>query len=101
MERPRDATREVDGLTCKCADCASLKAFLRDPVKTRWELKANEQLRRHVAEQARQARVDVSTKTVTTGRPYTLVCTKTTARYDARVRQRADDTAALAALERW
>lgn len=101
LERPRDATREVDGLTCKCADCASLKAFLRDPVKTRWELKANEQLRRHVAEQARQAHVDVSTKTVTTGRPYTLVCTKTTARYDARVRQRADDTAALAALKRW
>ena len=101
LERPRDARREADGFACNCSSCASLRSFLRDPVQTRWELKANEQLRRHVEAHARQARADVATTTVTTGRPYTLVCTKTTARYDARVRQRADDTAALTALQGW
>lgn len=35
------------------------------------------------------ARVDVAMSTIRKGSPHTLVCTKTAARYEARVRQRA------------
>ena len=98
---PPNATREDDGLTCRCANCASLRAFLRDPVETQWKLRAAQQARSHVEQQVRRARVDVAMETVRKGSPHTLVCTKTAARYEARVRQRAADTAALAVIDAW
>lgn len=101
LEPPPNATREDDGLTCSCANCASLRAFLRDPVAMQWQLRAAQQARAHVEEKARGARVDVAMSTIRKGSPHTLVCTKTTARYEARVRQRVADTAALAVIDGW
>ncbi len=75
--------------------------FLRDPVATQWPLRAAQQARAHVEEQVRAARVGVATRTIRKGALHTLMCTKTTARYEARVRQRADDTAALAVIDAW
>lgn len=67
----------------------------------RWQLKAAQVTRAHVEGEVSRARVDVAMSTVRSGSPHCLVCTKTAARYEARVRQRAADTAALAALAAW
>ncbi len=98
---PRDATRDTDGMKCTCRDCAALKAFLRDPVAKTWNFKAAQRLRDHVQEVVRKAHLDVATTTLHKGSPHTLVCTKTTARYDARARLHAFDTAIVAAIEAW
>jgi hypothetical protein len=98
---PTDASRETDGLTCTCADCAGLRAFLRDAKATTWRLKVAQAQRVHVEHMAAGAHVDVAMATERRGSPHTLVCTKTRARYEARVRQRAADTAALATLGVW
>jgi hypothetical protein len=101
LDAPPNATREDDGLTCRCAHCASLRVFLRDPVATQWQLRAAQQARTHVEVQIRNARVDVATSTIRKGNPHTLMCTKTTTRYEARVRQRVGDSATLAVIDTW
>lgn len=98
---PTDATRETDGLSCTCADCNGLRAFLRDAKATTWRLSAAQARRTHVESMAVSAHVDVAMVTERRGSPHTLVCTKTRARYEARVRQRAADMAALATLGGW
>lgn len=98
---PTDASRETDGLTCTCADCRGLRAFLRDAKATTWRLKAAQAQRAHVESMAVGAHLDVAMATERRGSPHTLVCTKTRARYEARVRQRAADTAAVATLGVW
>lgn len=95
---PADATRSIAGLTCKCAHCGSFRAYLLNPSQTTWTLKAAEGYRQHVEQAVRQAHSDVDTRTETRGRPYTLVCTKNQASYEARVRQRAADLALLEKL---
>jgi hypothetical protein len=99
--RPPDAARETDGLACECADCAELRTFLCDPKATTWRLKAAQQRRSHVEHEAARARTDIAMHTERHGNPHALVCVKTTARYDARVRQREADKRALAAFATW
>ena len=64
-------------------------------------MKAAQAQRVHVENTAVGAHVDVAMATERRGSPHTLVCTKTRARYEARVRQRAADAAALATLGVW
>lgn len=94
---PPDAARATDGLSCRCADCAQLRAFLQDPRTTQWTLKANEAARRHVQHNIYAAKLDLDGRTIESGRPYSLVLTKNQASYERRVKQR---TADLDALER-
>lgn len=96
---PKDAARSSEGLRCVCADCRALAAFLADRTGTTWVLKAAKDRRQHLTHQALQAKLDVKLRTEQRGRPYSLVCTKTQASYEARVTQRKEDLAALAALE--
>lgn len=93
---PPDAQRDARSVTCKCESCHALRIFLADPVATTWQLRANEQLRRHVETLVRGT--DTQCHTVAQGRPYLLVVTKTTATYDKRVLQRKADGVALAQL---
>jgi len=95
---PANATREVTGLSCICANCQEFKRFLLDPVQTRWSLKAAQHARTHLEEQIRQATVDVAMHTETRGSPHVLVCTKTMARYEARADRYQRDLAALRML---
>ena len=54
-------------------------------------LKAPAPDRRHVENSIRRAGADLDITTDRRGRPYSLVCTKTQASYERRVRQRQQD----------
>ncbi len=96
---PPDAMRSPDGLTCACANCTSFRAFLLHPTERAWSLKAAKDYRQHLESHIRAAGSDVDTQTSTRGSPHTLICTKNQASYEARVRQRAVDGAAVRQLE--
>lgn len=98
LEPPTDARRSTAGLTCRCSHCASLRDFLDDATRTSWTLKAVKHDREHVETAIRAARSELDMHTETRGSPHRLVCTKNRARYEARVRQRAEDLAALQTL---
>lgn len=98
LEPPPDQRRDAK-LSCKCADCTALSAFLQSPTQAQWELKAIQHRRSHVEATIKQARSDLECQTVTRGSPHTLVCVKTTASYKRRCAQRAQDLKAMAALD--
>lgn len=98
---PKDAAREVDGLNCRCADCKEFIEFLLSEKSLRWRFKAAQARRSHIESVAASAGVDVRMFTERGSNPLTLVCDKTAARYEARVRQRADDVAALQVIAAW
>jgi len=101
LAAPTDAARETSGLTCTCADCRELGQFLLSEKSLRWRFKAAQPRRSHVESVATSAGVDVRMFTERGGSPLTLVCDKTAARYEARVRQRADDAAAPRVIAAW
>ncbi len=90
LEPPADLVRDAE-LRCTCPNCRSLSAFLADPVREAWTLRAVEHDRAHVEETIRMAKCDLDCKTERKGRPYSLICTKNQASYDRRVEQRRDD----------
>ena len=70
-----------------------------DPIDLRRAKAAAAELQRQYNEEvARSASVDIAMQTEKRGSPHTLVCTKTVARCEQRVKQRAADEEALAAL---
>jgi len=96
-QAPQDWAR-ADRLRCNCADCRDLGAFLLDPRRREWHLKAAQDRRDHVAHSARDARCDVDLETDKRGRPYTLVAIKNQASYERSMRRRIQDLEHLAAL---
>jgi predicted 2-oxoglutarate/Fe(II)-dependent dioxygenase YbiX len=98
LEPPRDWSRP-SGVGCKCQHCAALSRFLADPTTESWSLKAAQSIRHHVEGTIRSARSDVATRTERRGSPHVLVCTKTQASYERRLRQRKQDLAHIAQLE--
>jgi hypothetical protein len=94
---PADWARD-NALGCQCPRCTELARFLAAPREPTWTLRAVAADRDHVTQTIKQARCDVDTKTVTKGRPYSLVCTKNQASFDRRARQRVDDLKAEARL---
>ena len=83
---------------CSCELCATLNAFLGDPAQRLFEWPLAEQRRRHVHSRIDQAELPVHHQTRRSGRPYTLVLTKTDALFarEREIRQR--DLADLAWL---
>ena len=63
--------------TCGCELCAALGRFLGDPERRSFEWPLAEQKRRHVHARIDMAELPVRHETRRTGRPYTLVLTKT------------------------
>jgi len=98
LEAPTDWGR-ASKLTCRCDHCSELSRFLADSKLKTWAFKAAEAARRHVEETIRRARCDVDVITDRRGRPYSLVCTKTQASYERRVKQRKQDSADLKRLD--
>jgi hypothetical protein len=90
--------RRPSALNCKCPDCADLTRFLEDPTRSQWTLRAAAPARSHVETTILNSKVDLKATTDQRGRPYTLVCTKTQASYEARVAQRARDVRDAAIL---
>ena len=80
-QAPIDFRRDAE-LSCKCADCRVLGRFLADPDERECRLPLREDRRQHLRQTIQRDRCDVTCVTERKGRPFKLVCTKTTASYD-------------------
>ena len=97
LEAPRDWTR-ANPLTCACADCRALGAFLSAPDQRQWRLKAPQDRRSHVEHSVRNATCDLDLTTERRGSPHVLVATKNEASYRRRAEQRRQDLEHVSAL---
>ena len=79
-KKPTDY-RRVDKLSCTCVDCRVLSQFLMNPEQREIRMPLNKERRRHLHDVISSDRCDLTHVTERSGRPYTLVCTKTTASY--------------------
>jgi hypothetical protein len=98
LEAPHD-WRRANALSCHCRRCNELAVFLADPGAKTWIFRAAEFDRSHVEATIERARCDLDTRTDRRGRPYSLVCTKTQASYERRLKQRNEDLANCKWLE--
>ena len=80
-QAPGDCRRDA-GLSCKCEDCRVLSRFLANPNERECRMPLNKDRRRHLHGIIEANRCDVTHVTERQGRPFTLVCTKTTASYE-------------------
>ena len=80
-QAPVDYRRDAE-LSCDCKDCRVLSRFLADPDEYECRLPLSEGRRVHLQRIISTNRCDVTHVTERKGRPYKLVCTKTTASYD-------------------
>ena len=80
-QAPVDYRRDAE-LSCKCADCRALSRFLANPDERECRMPLSKDRRRHLHRIIEANRCDVTHVTERTGRPFKLVCTKTTASYD-------------------
>jgi hypothetical protein len=94
---PADFRRDA-ALSCKCAECRQLSQFLADPGEREHRFSVREERRRHLEDTIRRDRCDVDCRTEARGRPYTLVCTKNTASYQAALKEYHQDQERLAAV---
>jgi hypothetical protein len=94
---PADWRRPAE-LSCHCTHCEEVSRFLDSPTDSTWRLKAVQATRTHVSRQIQQDGCDLDLYTDQRGRPYTLICTKNQASYQARVQQRECEEAQLQIL---
>lgn len=80
-QAPTDYQRD-DKLSCNCPDCQVLSRFLANPVERECRMPLNKERRRHLHQIIDGNRCDLTHVTERQGRPYTLVCRKTTASYE-------------------
>ncbi|QDU24211.1 2OG-Fe(II) oxygenase [Urbifossiella limnaea] len=94
---PADWARPAT-VECRCNFCTQLNTFLADPAAGVGRIPAGEDSRRHVIQQVERHRSDVTHRLERTGRPYTLVLTKTTGSYDRAVQRYKTDCRLLREL---
>lgn len=87
---PSDWARLAD-VNCKCGFCVQLNTFLADPKVEVARIPAAEDKRNHLIQQIQQQELDARHQLERTGRPYTLVLTKTTGSHDRAVKRFAQD----------
>ena len=85
---------------CDCELCALLGRFLADPIQRVLEWPLAQERRRHVHSRLDADELPVRHQTRRTGRPYTLVLTKTEAIFERERQARRRDEADLAWLQR-
>ncbi len=100
-EAPQEPTdfRRAAPIECKCADCAELKRFLADPAERVHRFKMGKERRRHLHSQIDVNKIDLTHVTDRIGSPQTLVCTKTTASYQASLKKYREDREYLGTIE--
>lgn len=81
-QKPTDYRRPAK-LSCNCSDCSELSSFLATPDESVHRFPVNKERRRHLHQIIECHNCDLRHVTERRGRPYTLVCTKTTASYEA------------------
>ncbi|MCY4612087.1 MAG: 2OG-Fe(II) oxygenase [Nitrospira sp.] len=80
-QAPTDYRRD-ERVSCHCADCQVLSRFLANPVERECRMPLNKERRMHLHQIIDGNRCDLTHVTERRGRPYTLVCRKTTASYE-------------------
>jgi hypothetical protein len=98
MPQPPADFRRPAEVSCNCADCRELKRFLADAKEEVHRFTVAEARRQHLESSIRHDRLDVDTRTERRGRPYTLIGTKNTKSYQARLKKYHEDLKHLAAL---
>ena len=98
-EEPRDWAIAAE-VGCRCEHCKRLRAFCRDPAAQTARFPLREDLRTHLELVIRRRGLDIEHVTERSGRPYTLVCTKTRATYGRRLAEYAEDVSCMRRLIR-
>lgn len=78
---PTDFRREANW-KCSCGICRELRQFLADPTASERGFPLAKDRRAHLHQVIDANRLDVTHETKRTGRPFTLVCKKSTASFD-------------------
>jgi hypothetical protein len=94
---PNDFRRPAQ-VSCKCAECTELKRFLADPKESTHRFRVREERRNHLQHIIQNNKCDLSLKTEKTGSPYSLVCTKNTASYQAALKAYHENQGRLKAI---
>ena len=81
----------VATISCRCPHCGRLQRFYADPQAQVLRLPLRKELRRHVHETIDRDGLDLLHETERKGSPYTLVCTKTRAGHERRLKEYAAD----------
>ena len=81
-QKPTDY-RRADKLSCTCGDCGALSAFLANPDQKQGRFPLAKKRRQHLHQIIDGNHCDLTHVTERRGSPFTLVCTKTTASYEA------------------
>ena len=98
-EKPRDWTIGANA-GCRCEHCKRLRAFCKDPVVRIARFPLRKDLRAHLHQIIERHNLDIEHVTERSGRPYTLVCTKTRATYKRRLAEYAEDVSCMRRLIR-
>ena len=96
---PTDWVISAEGLSCDCEHCAELRRFCADPDSETLRIPVRKELRGHLRRGIEQGGIDIDCETERRGRPFTLVCVKTRGAFERRLRQYADDIAAMRRLQ--
>jgi hypothetical protein len=89
-QKPTDY-RRADKLSCSCGDCGALSAFLANPDQKQGHFPLAKKRRQHLHQIIDGNHCDLTHVTERRGSPFTLVCTKTTASYQAACKIHARD----------
>jgi predicted 2-oxoglutarate/Fe(II)-dependent dioxygenase YbiX len=81
-QKPADYRRPAE-LSCSCSDCRELTSFLANPDEAVHRFPVRKDRRQHLHQIIERHKCDLTHITERRGSPYTLVCTKTTASYEA------------------
>jgi hypothetical protein len=97
---PQEPTdfRRTAAVACNCADCAELKRFLHDPNEPMHRFSVKQERRTHLEGKIREHQLDLNTTTERLRSPYTLVCTKNKASYQASLKTYLQDQEHLATV---
>jgi hypothetical protein len=96
--RPTDY-RRPSKLSCNCDDCRELSAFLDNPNEAVHRFRVRKDRRQHLHQIIDRHHCDLTHVTERRGSPQTLVCTKTTASYEAACKVYERDQEFLSRLE--
>jgi predicted 2-oxoglutarate/Fe(II)-dependent dioxygenase YbiX len=96
-QEPSDYRRAAQ-LSCKCKDCKALAEFLADPEKRQARFAMAKARRQHLHHVINSDHCDCTHVTERRGNPQTLVCTKTTASYEAACKRYDRDSKHLARI---
>ena len=96
-EPPSDWRMDVE-ISCSCADCRELQAFVRDPAQRVHRFRVKKERRRHLHGTITRYRLDMTHVTERVGSPQTLVCTKDRRTFERRMKQYQDEVTAMCKL---